>query len=122
MADADDEFARAIPEPLREAFNTSPMVDIVQEALKKASVGIARGTDNIIATAILRATGQEWTLIDVKARMRSERYKGAAFQTILLDGEPILDLHDVTFENTETGFKSNQYYCYLGKAAEEHED
>jgi hypothetical protein len=60
------------------------------------------------------------TEADIAARMRSERYKGEAWQTIFLDGEPILELHDVTMETVREGeawiMRVNQNSRMLGKA------
>ena len=98
------------------------LASIGEQITRNAVSRTAAMTDGIIANAILVATGQEWTLIDVAARMRSERFAGATFQTILLDGEPILELHDATIETTrdESGqsiMRVSQNSRLLGKAA-----
>lgn len=100
------------------------MDDLRERLFRKASCDIAAGTDGIIAKAILLACGQAWTLIDVRQRVRSERFKDATFQTLFLDGEPILELHDVTFDSTPPAtagdnwkMSANQNYRFLGKAA-----
>ena len=82
---------------------------------------IARGTDAIIGKAILLATGERWQVLDM-SRVLSRRFNGEKYQTILLDGEPILELHDLTFDSGQSDavsyiLSASQNYRFLGKAA-----
>lgn len=84
------------------------------------SSDIARGTDAIIGKAILLAAGDRWQVLDM-SRVQSRRFKGDTYQTILLDGEPILELHDLAFDSgakSDTNYvmSATQRYCFLGKA------
>ncbi len=105
-------------------------MSVLDELRVKVGGDIARGTDDIIARAILLAAGKEWTLIDVATRMKSERYPGDPFQTIFLDGEPILELHDIHLGGSTLlsrdpadavyTMRVTQNYKLLGKAAAAH--
>lgn len=95
------------------------MNDIRTEFSRLWAGDIARGTDGIIGKAILLATGERWQVLDMN-RVKSVRYQGDKFQTITLDGEPILELHDLEFVSAavEGAFKQTalQRYRFLGKA------
>lgn len=101
------------------------VLDVKSELLNQWSQKVARGTDAVIADALLLATGEEWTVIDVAKRVHSVRINGDTFETIHLDGEPILELHDLTFSDEQTNparhvISANRQYRFLGKAAAEH--
>lgn len=104
------------------------MADVLSEIRSSIMVATANGTDGIIARAILLASGQEWTLIDVASRVTSVRYRDDKHQVIYLDGEPILELHDPYFSGSTLmsreekdqrySLKVSQNYRLLGKAAD----
>lgn len=96
------------------------MEDVRTEFSRLWAGDIARGTDEIIGKAILLATGERWQVLDM-SRVKSRRFSGDAYQTILLDGEPILELHDLTFDKGKSDalnymLSASQKYRFMGKA------
>ena len=104
---------------------SAALLDVKSELLNQWSQKIARGTDAVIADALRLAAGEEWNVIGVAKRVHSVRVKGDTFETIHLDCEPILELHDLTFSDVPTNparhvISANRQYRFLGKAAAAH--
>lgn len=103
----------------------------LDELRDKFTADVAAGTDSIIARAVLLASGQEWTLIDVAKRISAVRYGvHAGYSIIYLDGDPILELHDPHIGGSNLLSREPADACYtvavtqnyklLGKAAAAH--
>lgn len=79
------------------------VVDVAAEMRSKIATDLARGRDGVLGAAISTALGEPWKVEDMIGRLRSERVKGETFETIFLDGEPLLELHDPVFEHRPDG-------------------
>lgn len=63
---------------------------------------IARETDGIIRAALNRKISEAWTLADLEGRLTAApRTEGEHYDVLLIDGQPFLELHDLTMGSPE---------------------
>lgn len=94
----------------------------IQEHIDAATGRLAFQQDELIRRAVVEVMGRAWLPQDIKNRCRFERILGENWQTLLIDGEPVLMLFDVEFPGPERlddryVCKVSQSYKFVGRAA-----
>lgn len=94
---------------------------MLEEYIKPAMERMTKQQEEIVRTAIGNVLG-DFVVLDAAQRCRWTRRVGEAFQILHLDGQPILELHDLELPTQE--FKEDRYvfnftqkYRLLGRAA-----
>ena len=54
--------------------------------------------DDLIRTAVTKCLGDDWRLTDLKGRCECVRILHSKVETMMLDGKPILEIHDPEFD------------------------
>jgi hypothetical protein len=94
----------------------------LSDIIKPATGEMVRKKEGLFRMALDAACPDGWVLADLKTRCRLERIVGTTYETLLLDGEPILEIHDVEFhepvmEGDRWVGRLAQNYRFLGRAA-----
>jgi hypothetical protein len=92
------------------------------EYIKPVMKKMVEQKDGIVRLAIDAAIGSAWTLDNVARRCQWVRVVGNTFETLAIDGEPALEMHDLEVSPAELRADSyvssvTQRYRFLGRAA-----
>jgi hypothetical protein len=90
----------------------------IEPAMRK----MVQQKESIVQRAVVEVIGRAWTASDIKNRCRFERILGETWETLVIDGEPVLMLFDMEVSPAELrgdSYISNvsQRYRYIGRAA-----
>jgi len=87
--------------------------DIVQQSVKQVSMAVAKKKEELFKSAICRALG--WLPTDIVSRGRL--IVTPEFETLVIDGEPILEIGRPTYRYIDGKIETNVKHRFLGAAA-----
>jgi hypothetical protein len=97
-------------------------MSIIEECTRPAMEKMVGQQEELIRRAVVDVIGVAWLPQDIKRRCRFDRIIGETWQTLYIDGEPVLMLFDVEFPEAERlddryVCKVTQRYKYVGRAS-----
>lgn len=98
------------------------MQPMIEQYTKLAMEKMVAQKEGLVQRAVVEVIGKAWLPSDIKNRCRFERILGETWETLIIDGEPVLMLFDWEFSPAEMRgdsyiTKVSQRYRYVGRAA-----
>lgn len=97
-------------------------MSIIEECIRPAMEKMVGQQEELIRRAVVDVIGVAWLPQDIKRRCTFTRIIGETWQTLNIDGEPVLMLFDVEFPEPVRHadryvVNVSQRYKYLGRAS-----
>lgn len=74
------------------------MSEIENNIINNFAETLVAKQDDVLCQIIEEKTGKHWSVINLFARVKKVRKLGETFEVILLDGKPIMEIHDPVME------------------------